>query len=96
MDKCVQMLDKNPGPLDTRRPRSVFVFRTNRTREAKGRLMGPANEKGCGVDPPWGLKGFFRRQEESPEKKRLGRWRIKIGAEREERPCAFRTRHYPP
>ncbi|GFU38059.1 hypothetical protein TNCV_4275671 [Trichonephila clavipes] len=24
--------------------------------------------------------------EESPEKKRLGRWRIEIGAEREERP----------
>ncbi|GFW39899.1 hypothetical protein TNCV_4358941 [Trichonephila clavipes] len=28
----------------------------------------------------------YRRREESPEKKRLGRWRIEIGAEREERP----------
>ncbi|GFV45164.1 hypothetical protein TNCV_3574391 [Trichonephila clavipes] len=74
MDKCVQM-----------------------TREAEGRLLWPANEKGRGA---WCVptlvfkKVFLERREKSPGwrelekraiKKRLGWWRIEIGAEREER-----------
>ncbi|GFW71771.1 hypothetical protein TNCV_219851 [Trichonephila clavipes] len=44
MDKCVQM---NPGALRFQTAREcICVFHTNRTREAEGRLLWSANEKG--------------------------------------------------
>ncbi|GFV32234.1 hypothetical protein TNCV_1675201 [Trichonephila clavipes] len=50
MDKYVQMLDKNHGALSFQTAwECTCVFRTNRTREAEGRLLWPVNEKGRGV-----------------------------------------------
>ncbi|GFY36631.1 hypothetical protein TNCV_28351 [Trichonephila clavipes] len=47
MEKCVQMLDENPGIIRFQTAREcICVFRTNRTREAEGRLLWPANDKG--------------------------------------------------
>ncbi|GFW54891.1 hypothetical protein TNCV_2655301 [Trichonephila clavipes] len=47
MDKYVQMLDENPGANSFHMAQKcICVFRTNRTREAKGRLLCPANDKG--------------------------------------------------
>ncbi|GFV74807.1 hypothetical protein TNCV_1040451 [Trichonephila clavipes] len=37
----------------------ICVFRTNRTREAEGRLLCPANDKGRDVDPPLVFKRVF-------------------------------------
>ncbi|GFV01612.1 hypothetical protein TNCV_2962051 [Trichonephila clavipes] len=66
------MLDKNHCALSFQTAREcIFVFRTNKTREAEGRLLWPANEKRRGA---WCVptlvfkKVFFRKREESPEK----------------------------
>ncbi|GFX27758.1 hypothetical protein TNCV_3662451 [Trichonephila clavipes] len=73
MDKCVQKLDENPGAIRFQTAREcICVFRTNRTREAEGRLLWPANEKGQGAwcGPKLVFKRvFFRRRGEIPEKK---------------------------
>ncbi|GFX19123.1 hypothetical protein TNCV_3012671 [Trichonephila clavipes] len=63
------MLDENPGAI---RFQSVFVCST---RIGLGRPRADfcglpmRGDEGWGVDPPWCLKGFFRRQEERPRKK---------------------------
>ncbi|GFV54752.1 hypothetical protein TNCV_3844711 [Trichonephila clavipes] len=89
MDKCVQMLDENPGALRFQTAREcIGVFRTNRTREAESRLLWPANEKGreAWCEPALVFKrGLFLRDRGRALKERLGWWRI-VGAEREAKP----------
>ncbi|GFX44408.1 hypothetical protein TNCV_1394291 [Trichonephila clavipes] len=66
MNKRSRCRLRNLAPEHSRRTREcICVFHTNRTKEAEGRLLGPANEKGrgvgCGPDP--GVKkGLFRRE----------------------------------
>ncbi|GFV41330.1 hypothetical protein TNCV_625031 [Trichonephila clavipes] len=90
MDKCVQMFHENIGTFTFPTGREcICEFRTNRIREAEGRLLWPTNDKGqrtwCG--PALVFKSVFLEDERRALKKKgLGRSRIEIGVERVERP----------
>ncbi|GFY31352.1 hypothetical protein TNCV_753101 [Trichonephila clavipes] len=77
MKKRSRCRSRNLAPEHSRRSREcICVFRTNRTKEAEGRLLWPANDKGRGAccgPTPGVLKSFLGqrrlRREETRERR---------------------------